>query len=130
METSARIRAAIAQAPAKMTMQIARELEVPEVEVIRHLPDQRAVELDIQRWEDLLRSFEEFGKVHVIVTNGAATLESPNARKTALPALFMQKKPRKTGFFDVFLFTSPRSSRMIESDRGLRSSEQRALKMF
>jgi putative hemin transport protein len=71
-----RIQAAIAQAPSKMTMQIARDLEVPEVEVIRHLPDQRAVELDIERWEDLIQSFAGFGKVHVIVTNGAATLES------------------------------------------------------
>jgi putative hemin transport protein len=75
-ETSAKIRAAIASAPAKMTMQIARELEVAEVEVIRQLPDQRAVELDLERWEELIRAFEMFGKVHVIVTNGAATLES------------------------------------------------------
>src|SRR4030088_3042641 len=75
-EISAKIRTAIAQAPAKMTMQIARDLAVPEVEVIRHLPDQRAVELDIERWQELIEAFEAFGKVHVIVTNGAATLES------------------------------------------------------
>src|ERR1700738_1181231 len=74
--TAQRIREAIAAAPSKMTMQIARDLEVPEVEVIRQLPDQRAVELDIARWEELLHAFETFGKVHVIVTNGAATLES------------------------------------------------------
>src|SRR5262245_39143175 len=72
----ARIREAIARAPAKMTMQIARELGVPEVEVIRQLPDQRAVELDVKRWQELIGAFEAFGTVHVIVTNGAATLES------------------------------------------------------
>src|SRR5947209_1398356 len=75
-ETAARIRAAIAQAPAKMTMQIARELEVPEAEVIRQLPGGRSVELDLGRWQDLIGALEGFGKVHVIVTNGAATLES------------------------------------------------------
>jgi putative heme iron utilization protein len=41
-----RIREAIAQAPSKMTMQIARDLEVPEAEVIRQLPDGRAVTLE------------------------------------------------------------------------------------
>jgi putative heme iron utilization protein len=71
-----RIREAIAQAPSKMTMQIARDLEVPEAEVIRQLPDGRAVELDIERWQSLIEAFESLGKVHVIVTNGAATLES------------------------------------------------------
>jgi putative hemin transport protein len=75
-EFSERIRAAIARAPAKMTMQIARELDVPELEVIRRLPDGRAIELDITRWEELIRAFEAFGAVHVLVTNGAATLES------------------------------------------------------
>ena len=74
--TQERIRAAVEQAPAKMTMQIARDLGVPEAEVIRCLPDGRAVELDAARWEPLLHDLEGFGKVHVIVTNGAATLES------------------------------------------------------
>jgi putative heme iron utilization protein len=71
-----RIRQAVRQAPAKMTMQLARDLGVPEVEVIRALPDNRAVELDIGRGEDLLRRLEALGEVHVIVSNGAATLES------------------------------------------------------
>ena len=35
-----------------------------------------AVELDATRWEELLRRFESLGQVHVIVTNGAVTLES------------------------------------------------------
>jgi putative hemin transport protein len=60
-------------------MQLARELGVPEVEVVRVLPDGRAVELEVSRWEELLRSFEALGEVHVIVSNGAATLEAVGA---------------------------------------------------
>ncbi len=71
-----RVRAAVRRAPAKMTMQVARELGVPEVEVIRALPDGRAVELDAARWEELIRGFEAFGAVHVIASNGAVTIES------------------------------------------------------
>lgn len=59
-----------------MTVQLARELGVPEEQVIRALPDGMAVELDGSRWEELIRELEMFGQVHVIVTNGAATLES------------------------------------------------------
>ena len=71
-----RIRAAVEQNPGKMTLQLARELGVPEVEVIRALPDGRAVELDVGRWEELIRGFEALGKVHVLVSNGGATLEA------------------------------------------------------
>ena len=71
-----RIRDALRDAPSQMTLQLARKLGVPEVEVIRALPDGRAVELDVGRWEELLRALEEFGKVHVIVSNGAVTMES------------------------------------------------------
>jgi len=53
-EKAAAIRAAVVKHPAKMTMQLARELDVPEVEVIRALPDNRAVELDASRWEGLI----------------------------------------------------------------------------
>ena len=35
-----------------------------------------AYELDSTRWEEIIRSFEEFGNVHVIVSNGATTLEA------------------------------------------------------
>jgi putative hemin transport protein len=74
--TRARIQAAVRQEPNKMTLVLARELGVPEAEVVRALPDGRAVELDVGRWEELLRGFEELGQVHVIVSNGAATLEA------------------------------------------------------
>ena len=49
---------------------------MPEVEVIRAMPETSVTELDVSRWEELLRSFEELGDVHVIVTNGAVTLEA------------------------------------------------------
>jgi len=70
-----RIRAAVAANPRKMTLQLARDLGVPEVEVIRAFPPHRAVELDVARWEELIHSFEELGVVRVIVSNGCATAE-------------------------------------------------------
>jgi len=73
---SERIRDAIRRDRRRMTVQLARELGVPEAEVIRCLPDGCAVELDVSRWEELVRRFESLGQVHVIVTNGSVTLES------------------------------------------------------
>ena len=74
-EGSERLRAAVRQNPRKMTMQLARELGVPEVEVVRLLPDGRSVELDATRWEELIRSLDAFGPVRVLVSNGATTIE-------------------------------------------------------
>jgi putative hemin transport protein len=59
-----------------MTMQLARELRVPEADVVRALPDGRAVELDAARWEEIVRGLEAFGPVRVLVSNGAATIEA------------------------------------------------------
>src|SRR6266404_6811178 len=74
-EMSDRIRAAVEKNPRKMTLQLARDLGVPEVEVIRAFPTDRVMELDIAEWEDLLQSFEALGSVRVLVSNGAATIE-------------------------------------------------------
>src|SRR3954454_4342289 len=71
----ARIRAAVEKNPRRMTLQLARDLGVPEVDVIRALPDGRAVELDPERWEELLHALEALGSVRVLVSNGATTLE-------------------------------------------------------
>ena len=76
MDTKEQIQASIRENPNQMTMLLARQFGVPEVEVVRAFPDERAVELDPQRWEELLRYLEAFGKVHVIVSNGGATLEA------------------------------------------------------
>jgi putative hemin transport protein len=70
-----RIRQAVAANPRKMTLQIAHDLGVPEVEVIRAFPPERATELDVGRWEELIRGFEDLGAVRVIVSNGCATAE-------------------------------------------------------
>jgi putative heme utilization carrier protein HutX len=70
-----RIRAAVEKNPRKMTLQLARDLGVPEVEVIRAIPADRVTELDNARWEELLRSLETLGSVRVLVSNGAATIE-------------------------------------------------------
>ena len=69
------IRTAVEKNPRKMTLQLARDLGVPEVEVIRAFPAGRVTELDIARWEELLQSFEDFGSVRVLVSNGATTIE-------------------------------------------------------
>lgn len=76
METRERIQAAIRENPNQMTMLLARQFGVPEVEIVRAFPDERAVELAPERWEELIRGLEAFGKVHVIVSNGGATLEA------------------------------------------------------
>jgi putative hemin transport protein len=70
-----RIRAAVERNPRKMTLQLARDLGVPEVEVIRAFPPDRVMELDVSRWEELLRSLETLGPVLVLVSNGATTIE-------------------------------------------------------
>jgi putative heme iron utilization protein len=69
------IRRKLQENASRMTIQIARELGVPEVEVIRSMPAENVVELDIARWEELIRSFEELENVHVIASNGSVTLE-------------------------------------------------------
>jgi putative hemin transport protein len=74
-EQRRRIREALDGSPSQMTLQLARQLGVPEVEVIRALPEGRCVELDAGRWEDLIRALEGLGKVHVIVSNGSVTCE-------------------------------------------------------
>src|SRR4051812_45451855 len=75
MQANDRIRAVVEKNPRKMTLQLARDLGVPEVEVIRAFPTDRVVELDVSRWEELIRSLEVFGSVRVLVSNGAATIK-------------------------------------------------------
>src|SRR5262245_10418510 len=58
-----------------MTLQLARSLGVPEVEVVRAFPDGRAVELEPGRWEEIFRALEAVGQVHVIVSNASVTCE-------------------------------------------------------
>src|SRR5262245_42094799 len=69
------IRAKIRENASRMTIQLARELGVPEVEVVRCLPEGNVWELDAVRWEPLIRAFESLGDVHVIASNSSVTLE-------------------------------------------------------
>src|ERR1700687_2970715 len=74
-EQADRIRAAVEKNPRKMTLQLAHDLGVPEVEVIRAFPADRVIDLDIARCEELLRRLDALGAVRVLVANGAATIE-------------------------------------------------------
>jgi putative hemin transport protein len=76
MATQQEIRAFVRDNPGQMTMLLAKKFNVPEAEIIRAFPNDRAVELDPARWEELIRGLEAFGQVHVIVSNGATTLEA------------------------------------------------------
>jgi putative heme iron utilization protein len=69
----AKVKAALAENPGAMTMQLARRLGVPEAEVIRAMPT--SVELDVTRWQELFTAFAELGSVTVIVSNGSVTCE-------------------------------------------------------
>src|SRR5438552_420031 len=70
-----RVQAAVEANSRKMTLQLARDLGVPEVEVIRAFPPDRVTELDVARWEALITSFQKLGTVRVIVSNGSTTAE-------------------------------------------------------
>jgi putative hemin transport protein len=75
-EKLAEVRAALAESPSAMTLQLARTLGVPEAEVIRAMPEGRSLELDVERWEEMFAAFAELGKVHVIVSNRCVTCET------------------------------------------------------
>lgn len=70
------IRHAFNQDRSQMTLMLAHQLQIPEVEIIRALEGDTARELNFSRWEELIRAFEELGEVTVIVSNGATTIES------------------------------------------------------
>lgn len=59
----------------QMTLMLAHKLQITEVEILRALDGDSAHELDFSRWEEIVRAFEPLGKVHVIVSNGATTVE-------------------------------------------------------
>lgn len=70
------IRAAFNQDRSQMTLMLAHQLQIPEVEILRALEGDTAHELNFARWEELIRAFEELGDVTVIVSNGATTIEA------------------------------------------------------
>lgn len=74
-ERLAAIREAFNRDRTQMTLMLAPQLQIPEVEILQALAGDCARELDFSRWEELIRAFEELGNVHVIVSNGATTIE-------------------------------------------------------
>jgi putative heme utilization carrier protein HutX len=76
IERAGAIRAAFDADRKQMVLLLARQLGVPELEVVRAMPSELVTQLDFEQWEEIIRSFEALGEVHVIVSNGAATLEN------------------------------------------------------
>jgi len=62
--------------PRAMTMVAARELGISEAEVMRGLPGDRVTELTGERFREMMDRLAEYEKVHVIVSNGATTIEA------------------------------------------------------
>ena len=59
----------------QMTLMLAHQLSISEVEIMQALKGDTARELDFLRWQEIIHAFEALGNVHVIVSNGAATIE-------------------------------------------------------
>jgi putative hemin transport protein len=74
-ERAQAIRDAFNSDRSQMTLMLAHKLRIPEVDIIRALEGDTSHELDFSRWEEIVRAFEALGNVHVIVSNGATTIE-------------------------------------------------------
>src|SRR4051794_5394650 len=70
-----RIRTALRNSPAQMTLQLARQLAVPGAEVIRAMPEDRSLELDAGRCQEVLTALGVLGQVTVIVSSASVTCE-------------------------------------------------------
>jgi putative heme utilization carrier protein HutX len=92
IERAAAIREAFDRDRKQMVLLLARQLGVPELEVVQAMPEDLVVELDFEQWEDIIRSFEVLGDVHTIVSNGATTLENVGQ---------FGKFSKSQGFFNV-----------------------------
>lgn len=110
----------------QMVLLLARQLGVAELEVVRAMPTELVVELDFGQWEEIIRSFEPLADVHVIVSNGATTLENVgqfgkfsnsqgffnvqtksldmHIRSNALSAVYAVRKPSHTDGKDALSF--------------------------
>jgi putative heme utilization carrier protein HutX len=86
------IRRAFERDRKQMVLVLARQLGVAELEVVRAMPEDLVTELDFAKWEEIIRSFEALDDVHVIVSNGAATIECVGS---------FGKFSKTQGFFNV-----------------------------
>src|SRR3989304_8716539 len=126
IERAEAIRGAFDRDRKQMVLLLSRQLGVPELEVVRAMPDELVEELNFPQWEEIIRSFESLGEVHVIVSNGASTLEvvgqfgkfshaqgffnvqtkslDMHIRSQALAAVFAVRKPSHTDGKDALSF--------------------------
>jgi putative heme utilization carrier protein HutX len=74
-EVRTAIRQAFEQNGRQMAVMLARKHNVPEIEVVRAMPDGMALELDATRFEEIMQALEPLGPCHVIVNNGSVTME-------------------------------------------------------
>ncbi len=59
----------------QMTSVLARQYGLTELDIVSILPAEQVCPLDVSKWETIIRSFEEVGNVHVIMSNGSGVLE-------------------------------------------------------
>jgi len=99
----------------QMVLLLARQLGVPELEVVRAMPSELATELDAAQWEAIIHAFEPLGDVHVVVTNTGATLEAIGSfgKFSTTQGFFNVQTPsldmhiRIAGLASVFAVTKP-----------------------
>ncbi len=68
-------RQSYAKDPNQMTSVLARQYALTELEIISNVTLEQATPLDVTQWETIIRSFEEVGDVHVIMSNASGVLE-------------------------------------------------------
>ena len=73
---AARVAAYLQENPRTMTLSLARSWGLPEADIVRHLPAGQVTELVADRFAEMMEQLTGFGKVHVIVSNRATTLEA------------------------------------------------------
>lgn len=73
---SLRVAEYFAANPKAMTVVAARELELPEADVLRNLPGGMATELVTDRFAEMMDRLAGLGRVHVIASNRVTTLEA------------------------------------------------------
>jgi putative hemin transport protein len=71
-----KISAFLRENPQTMTIMVAHQFGVPELEIVRLLPDGRARELDPARAVQLIEAFAALGPLYVIVSSGTVILEA------------------------------------------------------
>ena len=118
------VREYFSRKPSAMTLMAARDLGLPEAEVLRALG---AKELRLDAFEPVMEALKVWGKVHVIVSNRGATMESRgefgNYSRTG-PFFNIEYKGldlhlRPDGIGAIFLFEKPahtdgRTTRMLQ----------------